>query len=176
MQVALPDDFVVLYVPVLVLLPWVLLNLGLNLSTRGRRYIDRSQGDKQADYVINAQPTAISIAALVFAALAFVSTAQSSAIAEPLVLSLSCFVALYATAFWPWSFRMNVLGDALQWTGLSLFIAGSFRFAQTIPNVQLGIWGLTATALLLLLLSWRGTLAQAKGAYAGSKPAVSEGE
>jgi hypothetical protein len=169
MQVeAFRDEVVVLYAPLLVFLPWLVLNLGLNISPRGRKYIGQHQQERQAQYSINAQPTAISIAGLVFAALAFVGSAKTSAIAEPLLLSLCCFVALYATAFWPWSFQFNVLGDGLEWTGLSLFTAGTFRFAQTIAGVHLALWALALTSLFLLVLSWRGTVAQAKGAYEGS--------
>jgi hypothetical protein len=156
------------FVPLVVFVSWAVLLAGLLLSGRGSGYLAVPLEGNQAEDIRMSQPTAISIAGLVFAALTIASTAHGPELAEPLLLSLCCFIAAYVTGFWHQDFRLALLSDGLQWTGLCLFVAGIYVFALSASGTKVALAAIAVTSFFLLALSSRAIWSHARSARANT--------
>lgn len=148
-------------------LSWAALIIAFRVTDLGRVYWDVPTREDAVKDIANSQPTAISIAALVFAGLAFVGTNQRSArLSDLLLVSLACFVILYAIGFWPWSFSAQIAGDAFEWTGLAVFLAAVYEYAIVVAPGVYGHLAVVVAAIAVLLLSTRAAYAHWHNAVA----------
>jgi CDP-diglyceride synthetase len=115
----------------------------------------------------NSQSQAISIAALVFAGLALVGQDQRfEHLSDFLLVSLACFVMLYATGFWPMSFSAQIAGDALTWSGLATFLAAVNEFAEHASPGAFRHWAILLAMAATVVLSTRAAYAHWHNAVA----------
>jgi len=144
---------------IVVPLTWTVLAVAFQATNTGFAYFGvETRKDAQQD-LVSAQPTAASVAALVFAGLALVGQGPSEKLADLLLLSLACFVIVYATGFWPEWFTAQFAGDALQWIGLATFLGAVYEFALTASH---GLYGSLAVLLAMAAVA----ALSARAAYA----------
>ncbi|HJP89172.1 MAG TPA: hypothetical protein VJ850_09075 [Candidatus Limnocylindrales bacterium] len=153
---------------------WTVLVTLLVASDRGWKYLALpSREPAQAD-VAAAQPEALSVAALVFAGIALVGTdAALGTMADLLLVSLSCFAIVWASAHWFTAFSVQLTGDGFRWTGLATFLAAVFEFAERATPGTVGKWAVMLAMIALAYLSARGAYSHWHNAVdAAKKPPV----
>lgn len=168
-----PEAILTLSVPV----GWTILMIALVTKDVGWAYLGvPSRKDAQED-VAAAQPEALSVAALVFAGIALVGANVSlSVMSDLLLVSLSCFAIVWATAHWYLAFSVQLTGDAFRWTGLAAFLAAVFEFADKAAPGTMGKAAVSLAMIALAVLSARASYAHWHNAVELARSNASAGD